>query len=125
MSKTSRPVYLDLLHIQMPAAAITSILHRASGVLLALSLPYWIYLLQLSLRDEAGFEQVRALLDTWVVRVWVGLWVWAIMHHLLAGIRFLLIDIDIGVDRAHARVSAWWVNIGAIVVAMFCMGVLF
>jgi succinate dehydrogenase / fumarate reductase cytochrome b subunit len=40
--------------------------------------------------------------------------VWSLSHHLLAGVRHLLLDIDIGLDRAAARASAWLVNLGAL-----------
>ena len=52
--RSRRPVFLDLMRIQMPVGALTSIGHRISGVVLAASVPATVYLLGLSLRDEAG-----------------------------------------------------------------------
>lgn len=50
-----RPMFLNLLQIQMPVGAITSILHRVTGVLLAVGVPLGMYLLWRSLDGEAGF----------------------------------------------------------------------
>ena len=47
---------------------------------------------------------------------------WALLHHLLAGIRFLLLDLEIGIEREQARVSAWLVNIGAPLVVLLIVG---
>ncbi|MDE2090071.1 MAG: succinate dehydrogenase, cytochrome b556 subunit, partial [Gammaproteobacteria bacterium] len=44
-------------------------------------------------------------------RVAAVLLAWALVHHLLAGLRFLLIDVDMGVQLRAARISAWLVNL--------------
>jgi succinate dehydrogenase / fumarate reductase cytochrome b subunit len=113
MSADTRPVYLDLLRIRFPPGAVASILHRISGVLLVLAIPFIIYVLQLSLAGEAGFTAAIALLDMAVVKLAGIVLLWALLHHLLAGIRYLLMDVDVGVDLPVARPSAWVVTIGA------------
>jgi succinate dehydrogenase / fumarate reductase cytochrome b subunit len=113
MSLDTRPVYLNLLRIRMPAGAVASILHRVSGVLLVLTIPFGIYLLQLSLSGEAGFAAARALLDTALVKAVSVVLLWAVLHHLLVGIRHLLIDLELGVRLPTARRSAWGTTLGA------------
>ena len=54
------PVFLNLFRIRFPVGAVTSIAHRVSGVCLFLSLPFWIYLLDLSLQGAAGFSKSEA-----------------------------------------------------------------
>jgi len=108
-----RPVFLNLLHIRLPVAGVMSILHRASGLLLFLTIPLLLYTLSLSLRSEQGYAEAAALLQGGLVRLLLVIVSWALCHHLLAGIRFLLIDLDIGVERAAMRRSAWLVNISA------------
>ena len=49
--------------------------------------------------------------------------VWSFSHHLLAGIRHLLLDIEIGVQRAQARTSAWLVNLGALLLTAIYLAV--
>ena len=107
------PVYLNLLRIRFPVGAVTSIAHRISGVLMFLSLPLLIYLLELSLQGPAGYEKALSYLNNCWFQAGLALLLWSFMHHLLSGIRFLLIDIDKGVTLPVARSSAWLVNLGA------------
>ncbi len=107
----TRPKFLNLLHIRLPVGAVASIAHRISGVLLFLSLPFAAYLLELSLKGQAGFEQVRTVLDQGLIKLLTILLAWSICHHLLAGIRFLLLDLDIGLNKPSARRMAWMANL--------------
>ncbi len=104
-----RPVYLNLLKIRLPAGGMVSILHRITGVLLAALLPVSVYLLQRSLRSETGFEQLSALASTPVARLGSLIVLWVFSHHFFAGVRHLLMDLDIGLGRASGRAGAWLV----------------
>lgn len=114
----SRPVFLNLLRIHFPATALVSLAHRVTGVVLALSIPLLLYLLELSLRDAAGFEQARQLLKGALVRVVLFVALWALLHHLLAGVRLLCIDLGIGLQKAVARNSAVAMAVGALLIAV-------
>lgn len=118
MQRQGRPVFLNLLQIRMPPPAVLSILHRASGMALVLVLPPLLWLFDLSLSGEAGFERTRELLQGGGAKLLLFLLAWGVIHHLFSGIRFLLIDFDIGVDRATARKSAWAVTGSAFVAAL-------
>jgi succinate dehydrogenase / fumarate reductase cytochrome b subunit len=86
---------------------VVSLAHRASGVLLFLAIPYAVHLLGLSLTSRADFDHViRQLEQPWLQLLLLAL-TWGLAHHLFAGIRFLLIDADIGVQKASARTGAW------------------
>ena len=122
--RSRRPVFLDLMRIQMPVGALTSIGHRISGVILAASVPAAVYLLGLSLRDEAGFAQVTALFGQFAFKAAVVIAVWALAHHVLGGVRHLLSDFDIGSPLRVARRSAWFVNLAGVVVALLAAGVM-
>lgn len=96
----------QIVGYRLPAAGIVSILHRISGALLFLLLPLLLWLFDLSLTSELSFDRLRAIASNWFVKlVLLGL-IWAFVHHLVAGIRYLLLDLDIGVDLAPARSSA-------------------
>jgi succinate dehydrogenase / fumarate reductase cytochrome b subunit len=96
----------DLIAYSLPLPAKVSILHRASGLLLFLLLPLVLWLFDLTLSSERSFERFQSFLASPLSRiVLVGL-SWALLHHLCAGIRFLLIDLEIGVDRVPARRGA-------------------
>ncbi len=107
--QTKRPVFLNLFQIKLPAAALLSVAHRATGIVMFLLIPFCIYLLEMSVSDETGFHQVLAMIDSLPFQILLFLMLWILLHHLLAGIRYLLIDMDIGVDRIVARKSAWLV----------------
>lgn len=102
-----RPVFLDLTRIRMPIAALMSIMHRASGVLLFLAIPFVIYFFDLSLRSAQDYATVISTLDSQPGKLSVLLVVWALLHHLFAGIRYLLLDVRIGLTRDGARIGAW------------------
>jgi succinate dehydrogenase / fumarate reductase cytochrome b subunit len=122
--KQRRPVFLNLLQIQMPVGALTSIMHRVTGVLLALAIPFGIYLLDLSLQNPQSYARVSGWFHSFGLRVAAVLSTWILTHHGLAGIRHLLSDIDIGSQLPAARRSAWMVNCGGIAVALLAAGVL-
>jgi len=86
--------------------AIASILHRIAGVLIILSLPFLIYLFDMSLQNETGFNNVIATTSYVVVRVYLYLLLWAISHHFVAGIRYFLVDLDLMAGRCAARVTS-------------------
>ncbi|MDP2821953.1 MAG: succinate dehydrogenase, cytochrome b556 subunit [Sulfuritalea sp.] len=101
-----RPKYLNLFEIRQPLPAVVSILHRISGAGLFLMLPLLIGLLQLSLASPEGFETFRSIVGNPLVKgLLLGL-LWACLHHFCAGIRILLLDIHVGVEKAQARASA-------------------
>ncbi|RMG29397.1 MAG: succinate dehydrogenase, cytochrome b556 subunit [Gammaproteobacteria bacterium] len=114
----ARPRFLNPLAIHLPVGAVASILHRLSGILLFLALLPAAWLLSLSVSGEAGFAAARAFLGLAGVRLFLGLLLWAFLHHFLAGIRFLLLDAGRGRDLAAARRLAWLVNLGAPLLAL-------
>ena len=123
-SPKPRPVFFNLAEIQLPVGALTSITHRITGVLLALGVPLVIYLLDMSLQGPLGFDQVRVVLDHLPVKGALIVLTWALAHHMLAGVRHLLSDIDIGSQLPASRRSAWLTNIGGFVVALLAAGAL-
>ncbi|MBI3186419.1 MAG: succinate dehydrogenase, cytochrome b556 subunit [Gammaproteobacteria bacterium] len=108
-ARDTRPFYLNLIKIRLPVPGVVSIMHRISGVLMFAAIPLIIYLFELSLRDEAGFAQASEILSHPLSRLFVLALIWALLHHLFAGIRFLLIDFDIGLDKSQSRITAWTV----------------
>lgn len=115
-SKQKRPKFLNLFAIHLPVAGVTSFAHRVSGTLMFLTIPALIYLFGLSVRDARGFATAQSILDSVYAKLVCTLLAWSLAHHLLAGIRFLLMDIDIGEQLAAAKLSAWLVNIVGVLV---------
>ena len=124
LTRNGRPIYLNLLQIRLPVPGFMSILHRVSGAFLVFAVPAAIYVLDLSLRGPEGYAQAHVLLGGWFARlILLGL-LWALLHHLFAGIRYLLLDVDVGIDKPRYRQSAWAVLIAAPVLAVLLLGVL-
>lgn len=114
--KDKRPVYLNLFKIRLPIAGMVSLAHRASGILLFIAIPFSVYLLDHSVISADGFAEVMAILLHPLVVLAEVLLVWALAHHFFAGIRFLLIDADIGVEKTQAKYGAWLVVFVAVTV---------
>jgi succinate dehydrogenase / fumarate reductase cytochrome b subunit len=122
--KRERIVFFDLLRIQMPVGALTSIGHRVTGILLVLGVPWAIYLLDLSLQGPQAYDRAVSLLDGVAVRVALVALAWALAHHAFAGLRHLLADVDAGSALPVARRSARLVNFGGLAVALLVAGTL-
>ena len=110
-----RPVYLNLLKIRLPLPGIISFAHRITGVLLFLVIPFAVYLLDLSVQSEQSFNQAQQLMDQPLMVFLQVLLLWSLAHHFFAGIRFLLIDADIGVEKSQARLSSWLVLLAEVI----------
>ena len=102
-----RPVYLNLVRIRLPLPGIVSILHRLSGAALYLvGLPLLLFGVQRSLASPEAFDSFRAALSNPFAKiVLIGL-IWAYLHHFFAGIRFLLLDVQQGIELKPTRVSS-------------------
>jgi succinate dehydrogenase / fumarate reductase, cytochrome b subunit len=108
-AKKIRPKYLSLptLTFHLPVPGWVSILHRVSGALLVFPFVAWLlFMLDSSLASEQGFEQIRAYLQLPLVKVGMLVFIWAYAHHFCAGIRFLLLDINRGIELRQARFSS-------------------
>jgi succinate dehydrogenase / fumarate reductase cytochrome b subunit len=111
-AKKPRPKYLSLsallFEIRLPVTAWASGLHRISGALLVLPFTAWLlYLLDTALSSEQGYEHVQAYLGMPVAKLALVVFVWAFAHHFFAGIRFLLLDLNKGIEIHRARASAY------------------
>ena len=123
-SSAKRPKYLNLVKIRLPIPGIVSFAHRVSGVLMFLAIPFLAYILDQSVSSPEAYQQVAALLDHVLVKLALVIIGWSICHHLYAGIRYLLIDADIGVELPAARMSAKLVMAAAILSTLVIIGVL-
>lgn len=101
-----RPVNLDLTSMKFPPMAIASILHRISGVVIFLFLPFLLYHLDQSLTSEATFLSSVIFLNLGYGKFLLWACLSAVVYHLFAGIRHLLMDFGIGETLQGARQSA-------------------
>ena len=114
-----RPVYRNI-HItqivgyRLPPAGIVSILHRASGVLMFLLLPFVIWLFDVSLSSEISYERFTSTfvaglgwLPGWFMKLVALALIWAYLFHFIAGVRHLWMDVTHSVSLEQGRISAW------------------
>ncbi len=101
-----RPKYLNLVQIRLPLAGFASILHRVSGAGLFLMLPLLIWLFDLSLASPESFARFKSIAaHPLVALILLGL-LWSFLHHFCMGIRILLLDVHVGIDKVAAHKSA-------------------
>lgn len=110
-TKKPRPEFRNIhitqiLGYRLPMAGIVSILHRVSGVLLFLALPLLLWMFELSLTSELSYERLRGFAGSILVKLVLVALAWAFLHHLVAGIRFLVLDLHVGVDKQASASSA-------------------
>lgn len=94
--KDKRPVNLDLTQFRFPLPALTSIVHRITGVALFVAVAILMYLFDLSLASEEGFNTAKECLSGAFVKFIIWGTVAALLYHLVAGIKHLLMDAGIG-----------------------------
>ena len=123
-AKKPRPKYLNLrallFEIRLPLPGWISILHRVSGALLVFPFAAWLlYMLERSLASEQAFQAVQSYLDLPLVKAGGLLFIWAYCHHLCAGVRFLMLDLNRGIELAPARRSSLAVLVASLALTAF------
>lgn len=117
-----RPINLDLASLKFPPMAIASILHRISGVLLFLLMPFILYLFDRSLQSATSFEAALASCRQPMGQLLLWMFSSAWVYHFFAGIRHMVMDAGYGEDLAIGRLSAV-IIIGLGVIATIGLGI--
>ena len=114
-----RPKYYDLNLAHLPPPGLVSILHRVAGLALFFPiLPLLLYLMHTALGSEEGYAQWRDFFSHPLVKlVMLGVF-WAYAHHFWAGIRFLVLDLHVGIAKEPARTSAYVVLVLGVLTAL-------
>ena len=128
-----RPVYrnihvLQIMKYRLPPAGIVSILHRVSGVLMFVLMPFIIWMFDTSLTSEISYAQFSAVfaggvgfVPGWFFKgIALGL-IWAYLHHFVAGVRHLWMDATHAVTQEFGHTSAL-VTLGLSVVLTLLLG---
>lgn len=113
----------DLPNYRLPPAGIVSILHRISGVLMLVLLPFIIWMFDASLSSEFSFAKFKAVFNEgcgfvpgWFIKLVALAIIWAYLHHLIAGMRHLFMDVN------HAAVTKEFGHSSALVVLVLSIG---
>lgn len=104
---------VDAIKYRLPLAGLVSILHRVSGLLLFALLPLLIWLFDVSVTSEISFERYTSAfaaglgpLPGWGMKVVALALIWAFLHHFIAGLRHLWMDMTHSVSKAQGHTSA-------------------
>lgn len=103
----------DLATYRLPPAGWVSILHRISGAVMFLLMPFIIWMFDTSVSSEISYERFMGVFNggAWIFPAWfiklvaLGL-IWAYCHHFIAGVRHLWMDATHSVALGQGRVSA-------------------
>lgn len=103
----------QIVQYRMPIAAVVSILHRVSGVLMFLLLPFVIWMFDKSVSSEVSFESFATVFSIgagfvpgWFFKLVALALIWAYLHHFIAGVRHLWMDMSHSVSKEVGRSSA-------------------
>ena len=104
---------IDAVQYRLPLAGVVSILHRASGGLMFILLPFIVWLLDMSLTTEISYERFTSAFEAGIgfvpgffIKLVVLALIWAYLHHFIAGVRHLYMDATHSVTKAFGRQSA-------------------
>ncbi len=104
----------DLPSYRLPAAGWVSILHRVSGFLMLLLLPFILWMFDTSVSSEISFQRFKAAFQVglgffpgWLIKLVALALIWAYLHHFTAGLRHLWMDISHeAVSKEFGKTSA-------------------
>ena len=109
---TPRPIFRnihvsEIVGYRLPPAGWVSILHRVSGALLFLLMPFIVWMFDTSVSSEISYGSFTAAFGSgWVKLVALAL-LWAYLFHFIAGVRHLWMDLTHSVSGNQGRLSAW------------------
>ncbi|MCA0328015.1 MAG: succinate dehydrogenase, cytochrome b556 subunit [Proteobacteria bacterium] len=121
MSETAKPrpefrninIFTDVRTYRLPLAGLVSILHRVSGAIMFVLLPFIIWLFDKSVSSEISFGQFTSAFSAglwffpgWIIKLVALALIWAYLHHLIAGVRHLYMDATHSVTKEFGRSSA-------------------
>lgn len=125
MHSTRRPKFLNLfvLGAKMSITAKASILHRISGFLLFLSIPFILFILHMSLTSPDFYTTLYSICSSAFMKLVYIVLIAAFIYHMCSGVRYLFLDIDKGVSIATAKTTSWIAIIVSIILTVV-LGVL-
>ena len=117
-AKKQRPIWYNLSPVNLPVPGLVSIFHRVSGILLFLGLLWLLFLLDMSLTSPVGFARFADTMAHPLAKLVMLVLLWAYLHHFCAGIRYLFIDIDMGVGLPAARATSFVVFAASLILTV-------
>ncbi|HVI88252.1 MAG TPA: succinate dehydrogenase, cytochrome b556 subunit [Dongiaceae bacterium] len=118
MPSHPRPTSPHLQIYRPQLTAVTSILHRITGVILAIGTLALVYWLVAAAMGEESFNTAQAIAGSWIGRLALFGWTLAFFYHLCNGIRHLAWDAGWGFELPAAYRSGWAAIVGTVVLTL-------
>lgn len=99
----SRHIYLNLFAIDFPITALTSIVHRLSGIFLFLSMPILLYFFYLTLESSSSFIVAKALVSRFYIKLFIYIFLYALIYHFFNGIKHMILDLGYFDSKSASR----------------------
>jgi succinate dehydrogenase / fumarate reductase cytochrome b subunit len=116
---------VDALAYRLPLAGLVSILHRASGLVMFILLPFIIWMFDTSVTSEISYSQFTSVFNAgtgfvpgWFYKLVALALIWAYLHHLIAGLRHLWMDATHAVTLEFGRSSAVFTLVVSVVLTL-------
>ncbi|WP_406803053.1 succinate dehydrogenase, cytochrome b556 subunit [Alkalimarinus alittae] len=103
---SNRPVNLDLSKFSFPLPAITSIIHRVTGLALFVGVAFVLWAFEMSLSGEEGFNVIKDIMQGFLAKLILWGILSALLYHLVAGVKHLLMDAGIGETLEGGKLGA-------------------
>lgn len=115
MPATARPLSPHLSIYRWQIQMVTSILHRATGIALAVGTILFVAALLALASGQEAYDCVRGFCGSWIGLILLFGWTWSLAYHLLNGVRHLLQDGGLGYLPAQFVRNGWLAVIGSLV----------
>ncbi len=123
---------VDALQYRLPLAGVVSILHRASGAIMFVLLPFVIWMFDNSVTSEISYDAFTAafvvgigFVPGWLVKLAVLALIWSFLHHAIAGVRHLWMDMTHSVTKAQGHHSAVFTLVSSVLLTLLLGAKLF
>ncbi len=118
MTNHDRPLSPHLSIYRWPVTMASSILHRATGIGLAVGFIVFVGWVFDAASGPGAYAMFLGAIDTTIGRILLVGWSWAFFYHLSNGIRHLVWDTGRGFEKEQANASAWFVIVASIVLTV-------
>jgi len=115
MTNDDRPLSPHISIYRWPITMVTSILHRATGIAMAVGFVVFVFWLAYAASGPDAYAAFSAVMSSLFGQVLLVGWSWAFFYHLANGIRHLVWDAGFGFEKAQANASAWFVIVSSVV----------
>ena len=99
-------MHLNLFLIDFPITAITSIIHRMTGIILFLSLPFFLYFFYLSIESNSSFIIAKSLFSIFYIKFFFYFFLFSFIYHIITGLKHIIMDVGFFEEKKSSKYFA-------------------